>query len=295
MIKRLKINKMKDFRLFALLALLLMSGRVTLKAQDYVSILQEGNEWNTLYVVSAGLFIDAYSNYVNWCSGDTLIDGVQYTKLMGTKDGENPHLFTLLREEDGKVWMRLNNQTERLLYGFNANVGDTLRIGYGEEELIVDSISIEQIGGVDRKMYWFGLEYDYIGEPYATETWIEGIGSNLGLLYSGTAHYVGGYSVALCFHQNGDLIWQNPEYGYCTYEVVEDNKDSEISIYPNPVKDIVVIEGVEAFEVHVFNSLGQLIKETKENILDLSDQEAGTYIIKVITPSGTITKQIIKK
>ena len=295
MIKRLKINKMKDFRLFALLALLLMAGKVTIKAQDYVSILQEGNEWNTLCVVSAGLFIEGYSNYVNWCSGDTLIDGAQYTKLMGTEDGENPHLFTLLREEDSKVWARLNNQTERLLYDFNANVGDTLRIGYFGEELIVDSISIEQIGGIDRKMYWFGLEYDFIGEPYAIETWIEGIGSSFGLLYSGTEDVVGGYSVGLCFHQNGDLIWQNPQYGYCTYDDVEDNKDSEISIYPNPVRDIVVIEGIEVFEVHVFNSLGQLIKETNNNVLDLSDQEAGIYIIKVITPSETITKQIIKK
>ena len=284
---------MKCIKLYILLALLLMSGKVTIKAQNYVSILQEGNEWNTLYVASAGLFIEGYSNYVNWCSGDTIIDGVQYTKLVGTKDGDNPHLFTLLREEDGKVWTRFNNQTESLLYDFHANVGDTVRIGY--EELIVDSISIEQIGGIDRKMYWFGLGYDFIGEPYAVETWIEGIGSNFGLLYSGTEHLVGGYYVGLCFHQNGDLIWQNPEYGYCTYDVVEDNIDAEISIYPNPVKDIVVIEGVEAFEVHVFNSLGQLIKETKDNVLDLSDQEAGIYIIKVITPSETITKQIIKK
>ena len=74
---------MKNFRLYILLALLLMAGKVTIKAQDYVSILQEGNEWNTLCVVSAGLFIEGYSNYVNWCSGDTLIDGAQYTKLMG--------------------------------------------------------------------------------------------------------------------------------------------------------------------------------------------------------------------
>ena len=286
---------MKNIKLFVLLSLMLMAGRVTIKAQDYVPFLQEGNEWNTLSVVSAGLFIEGYSNYVNWCSGDTLIGGVQYTKLMGTKDRDNPHLFALLREEDGKLWVRLNNQTERLLYDFNANVGDTLRIGYFEEELIVDSISIEQIGGIDRKMYWFGLEYGFIGEPNAIETWIEGIGSNFGLLYSGTEDIVGGYNVGLCFHQNGDLIWQNPEYGYCTYDVVEENKDSEISIYPNPVKDIVIIKGVEAFKVHVFNSLGQLVKETKDNVLDLSDQESGTYIIKVITPSGTITKQIIKK
>ena len=69
----------------------------------------------------------------------------------------------------------------------------------------------------------------------------------------------------------------------------------EVKLYPNPTKDFIEIEGVEVTEVKVYNVIGQLIKETKDNVLDLSDQEAGTYIIKVITPSRIITKQIIKK
>ena len=56
-----------------------------------------------------------------------------------------------------------------------------------------------------------------------------------------------------------------------------------------------MIEGVEDAEIRVFNSLWQMVKETKDNVFDLSDQKAGMYIIKVITPSETITKQIIKK
>ena len=67
------------------------------------------------------------------------------------------------------------------------------------------------------------------------------------------------------------------------------------NVYPNPAREKVTIEGLEASEVQVYNALGQLVKETKGNVLDLSDQDAGTYILKVITPSGTITKQIIKK
>ena len=170
---------MKTIRLFTLFALLLMTGRVTIKAQDNVPFLQEGNEWNSLSVGMIGWDIISYTNYVNWCSGDTIIDGVLYSKIMGTTDGNNPRLFTLLREEEGKVWNKeLNIQTEVLLYDFSANVGDTLRIGNFDEELVLDSISIEQIGGVDRKKFWFGLEYDFLGEPYAVETWIEGIGSS---------------------------------------------------------------------------------------------------------------------
>ena len=73
---RQKHITMKTIRLFTLFALLLMTGRVTIKAQDNVPFLQEGNEWNSLSVGMIGWDIISYTNYVNWCSGDTIIDGV---------------------------------------------------------------------------------------------------------------------------------------------------------------------------------------------------------------------------
>ena len=39
---------MKNNRLFTLLALLLMAGGVKTQAQEYVPMIQEGNEWYTL-------------------------------------------------------------------------------------------------------------------------------------------------------------------------------------------------------------------------------------------------------
>ena len=57
---------------------------------------------------------------------------------------------------------------------------------------------------------------------------------------------------------------------------------------------MIVIEGSDVAEVQVYDFLGQLLKATKENVIDMSAQEGGTYIIKVITPSGVVTKQIIK-
>ena len=65
------------------------------------------------------------------------------------------------------------------------------------------------------------------------------------------------------------------------------------SIYPNPTNGLIHIDN-EITNVEIYNILGQLVKETKENAIDLSAQEAGTYILKVITPPGVVTKQIIK-
>lgn len=279
--------------IYILLLLLMMAGKT--QAQEYLPMVQEGNEWHTLYWGMSPLY---KYNYVFSCSGDTLVEDVRYSKLIRTLDGGEPYLFTLLREEDGKVWARyfLNNPEEFLLYDFTAHVGDNLVVGDFGTNYVVDSISTEHIGGLDRKKLWL-VTNDYLGNPQVRETWIEGIGSNLGMPWSGWGVGVYDfYSRLLCFHQDGELVWQNPQFDGCTYTAVEEIQGNEtVSFYPNPTNGIVNVEGHDIIEVKVYNALGQLVKETKDDVLDLSDQEAGIYIIKVITPSETITKQIIKK
>ena len=274
---------MKTTRLYTLLTLLLFAGEMTLRAQEYVPIIQDGNEWNTLLVITDNWPNYTYTNFVDWCSGDTIIEDVRYTKIMGTANGDDPRLFSLLREEEGKVWYRdLNHQTDILLYDFTANVGDTLFESY----LVVDSISIEHIGGVDRKKYWFGLEYEFTGEPYALETWIEGIGSDLGLLNSGSYYYCGSYSRALCFHQNGELVWYNPEYGSCTVTGVEEIKEP-IFIYPNPAKEMATIGGSEVAEVQVYNAFGQLVNTIHgTNEISVTGLAEGVYLLRVTATDG---------
>lgn len=278
--------------IYILLLFLMMAGKT--QAQEYLPMVQEGNEWHTLYWGMSPLY---KYNYVFSCSGDTLVEDVRYSKLIRTLDGGEPYLFTLLREEDGKVWARyfLNDPTEFLLYDFTANVGDNLIVGVFGTNYVVDSISTEQIGGLDRKKLWL-VTNDYLGNPQVRETWVEGIGSNLGMPWSGWGVGVYDfYSRLLCFHQDGELIWQNPDYDGCTYTAVEEIQNEEtMTIYPNPTNGMVNIDGYKIIEVKVYNVLGQLVKESKGNVIDLSAQEAGTYILKVITPSGVVTKQIIK-
>ena len=276
---------MKATRLYTLLTLLLMAGGVTMQAQEYLPIAQKGNEWHTF---ETGVW--QINNYVNWCSGDTLVEDVRYMKIMGTVNDSYPIFYTLLREEDGKVWKRYSiAHPETLLYDFTASVGDTLRIGDFAEEMVLDSISMVQIGGVDRRKFWFGLEYDGLGNPRAKETWVEGIGSDYGLLWSGYYGVYDGWHCLLCFHQYGELVWQNPEYNTCTYpyDAVEENKDSEIALYPNPVRDRVVIEGIEVAEVEVYNTLGQMVKTIQgTNEISVADLPQGVYLLRIADAEG---------
>ena len=261
------------------------------KAQDYEPLIQEGNEWHTLdAIVSPGFPpYEYYTTLVHWISGDTLVEGVRYTKVLETRNGEGtPSLATLLREENGKVWKR-ESSTDILIYDFTAQLGDTLHFGdFGEFDYwVVDSISIEQIGGVDRRKFWFGLEYDITGEPYAIETWTEGIGSDMGLLYSGWYYVTGGYYRALCFHQDGELLWQNEYYGTCMIDAVDEEVAPAISVYPNPVSETVHIDGVEATEVLVYNALGQLVKTVRNsNEINVSGLPEGVYLLRIKDADG---------
>ena len=281
---------MKNAKIYTLLAVLLMAGRVTMQAQEYLPIAQKGNEWHTF---ETGVW--QINNYVNWCSGDTLIEDARYMKIMGTVNDSYPIFYTLLREEDGKVWERhLNTSVETLLYDFTASVGDTLCFGHPGNCFVLDSISMVQIGGVDRRKFWFGLEYDGLGNPRAKETWVEGIGSDYGLLWSGYYGVYDGWHCLLCFHQYGELVWQNPEYNTCSYpyDAVEENKDSEITVYPNPGNNTLNIRtALQNARIEIYDITGKLVynQEITGNNTRINAEgwPSGAYVWKVYTGVST--------
>jgi len=66
------------------------------------------------------------------------------------------------------------------------------------------------------------------------------------------------------------------------YEAVAFQEAPEIRVYPNPAMDVVHIQGVEATEVQVFNSLGQLVKTVRgTNEVNVSDLPDGLYLLQI--------------
>lgn len=252
--------------------------------RDILPLLQNGNEWHTTYLEMMN-----YHDYVLFCTGDTLIENVRYKKIMNSRDGEKPQLYGVFREEQGKVWGRFWGVSEDLLiYDFTAQVGDILFFGYFEEPYTVDSITVEHIGGVDRKKFWLGQDTDHSGRYHFTETWIEGIGSDLGLPWAGLGGAFDFRTRLLCFHQNGELVWQDPEYNACSpSEVEEINTNDGLFVYPNPVGDKMVVEGVEAAEVRIYNAFGQLVKTEKgTHEINMTGLAEGIYLIRITDVEG---------
>lgn len=70
---------------------------------------------------------------------------------------------------------------------------------------------------------------------------------------------------------------------------------SSLSIYPNPVNDILYIEAAGVEEVVVSDLQGREVLKAQSNKVDVSALNAGMYIVRAVTQQGVSTAKIVKK
>lgn len=306
---------MKATRLYTLLALLLMT--CGMKAQETTSILKDNSEWNILWQ-STGVPIPESVTESLMVSGDTLIDGELYKKVLRKLSSETQYwhgsmeydLYGIIKEEEsGKVFYKPKEQeVEYLLYDFGMNVNDTAVMYWCqnpncEVHVRIDSIATQHIAGAERRVFYVSSK-DSFSDWRWLNTWVEGIGATEGLLYSCHVVSAGGitFHELLCYHVDGELVWQNPIYNTClidNYDGIQDNTVGfSVQVYPNPAKDKVVIEGLETSEVQFYNALGQMVKTVRDtNEIDLSGLVEGVYLLRITDAEGRnrTTRVVVKK
>lgn len=69
--------------------------------------------------------------------------------------------------------------------------------------------------------------------------------------------------------------------------------DSNVCVYPNPTKGIVNVEVEGLKGVVVINSIGQIVIETVDNQIDLSQFGSGIFMIRIETENGVITQKMV--
>lgn len=72
------------------------------------------------------------------------------------------------------------------------------------------------------------------------------------------------------------------------YEAVSENNESLLTLYPNPTNAQVTIEGVEVAQVEVYNALGQQVRVSHQQVVDLSALESGMYFLRVTSTEGQV-------
>ena len=299
---------MRNNRLYTLLVLLLMAGRVTIQAQETTNILKDNSEWNILWQ-STGVPTPESVTESLMVSGDTLVDGVLYKKVLRKLSSETQYwhgsleydLYGIIKEEEsGKVFYKpIEQEIEYLLYDFGMNVNDTAVMYWcqnpnWEVHVRIDSIATQHIAGAERRVFYVSSKDMFGDEWHWLNTWVEGIGAMEGLLYSCHVVNAGGITLheLLCYHEDGELVWQNPNYNTCLIdpESIQDNtEESGLQVYPNPARDRVVTEGIEVAEVQVYNALGQMVKTVRRtNEIDLSGLVDGVYLLRITDAEGKV-------
>ena len=284
---------MKTFRLFTLLALLLMTGGATMQAQEtkeYYPLIPEFGErqWDMRFVFYYGDFHYEIARL----SDEIEFEGQTYRELTILYDEPYQTVrFGLLREKDKKVYLRRYSTAiphimeEEVYYDFNLQVGDLFEVGYGDEPEYIQLMAIEEVvleDGSVRNKYVFNQGW-LMEEP---EVWIEGIGSLSGIDWRYIPGWAAsGFAYLQCYFEDDNLVWTD---GEC-WDDVEETAAEQVSVYPNPAMENVFIKGIELAEVQVYNALGQLVKTVQgSNEINVSGLPAGIYSIRVTMNDGNL-------
>jgi hypothetical protein len=309
---------------FILIFFLLIS-YISVNGQDYLPMLEENTVWS--------IWNEKYT-----LVGDTVINDLTYKKLFYHKfleefTPDSLIYIAAMREDEinEKVYFIWEGfDTEVLLYDFSLEVGDVFNVycpwfsislhgpSFADYEIgtvFVCEVFYQNIAGVDRKTIKVAAYYsDYCDYIYFSEYWIEGIGSDSGLIYAGICSsvmmdYV--YPNLICFHKNDSLIYQPPNpwgafYEECYFEPtssIVDLKETFLNIkaIPSFFRDSFVIQSDYPIEkVTVYNLMGSAILEFSSNE-SFSQKEIytvnwdkGLYIIRAENQYGTAILKIIK-
>ena len=301
-----------------LFLIILISGLILHQShsQDYVPFPTENAIWNTLFYGQYSGY-DIYTiNYQYKLMGDTLLNGIQYSKVYFTetnhRDSDDVYIGGLREDEMQQIFFFPvsqtlptisghtfpNNTSDHLLYTFkNLEVGQILPINADDRQMRVLSIDSVLIGDTYRKRYeienWPIHNHEY---------WIEGIGSTSELLSAYTFEFEWDF-FTLCLENEETYYINSPDgQNYCYYMVGVDSPDiSNFRIYPNPTTGPLSIYSPFGGKtmVRVVNNQGQTILSSfvngVVNQIDVGNLRPGFYFLQLQSDIWTRNFTFVKQ
>lgn len=279
------------------------------------SLLSPDKLWSTMKGPVIGCKSFFCASYYTRFSGDTIIDNNHYMKVLCTSDilMKNWNTWGFIREDQNhQVFYReINAKKECLLYDFNCKPGEILHLSnVCTGDYLVDSIATKIDNGISRKHYYL----KYLSGSDTNEEWIEGIGSNFGILNGGGANHcmTGGGESLLCTYENDAKTYQSslfPNYCYLSSEIINgiapEKTVPQYLVYPNPVSRELFVRSPQIndgdFTLELYTVKGELVKteclESGSNLhrIDVSSLKSGVYVVRVISASGKYSEEVIIK
>ncbi len=304
--------------LYTLLLLIPLSG--TSQVPDYFG---NNPSWNTGFWCSGSMSCDILGpgveyedQIVYYINGTEIIGSETYYKLYKKTYryqyilGPNPTSTS----DEFDSYVRQNNQSiyyydevenqDSLLIDYDLNIGDyfTGKAGALNPSVQVESIDSILVGSDYRKVLY--------SDTVNLSSIIEGIGflslndqsDNHGNFFGASEFFGPGLGfdyILYCYGENNLPLWNSTNTGICqiTLDDSEIQSHLDFNIFPNPSINIVFIDlkNTEIENVLIYNLQGQIVHQSGEPEVDISNFESGTYIMEVHTFSGLVMrKQLVK-
>ncbi len=192
----------------------------------------------------------------------------------------------LFKEDSNKVFA--NNYEGNYLqqiYDFNIEKGDTIYtyFDFGSILLTVDSVVVRNVLGTNRKHFF--MSHGIL--------WIEGIGSIQGPLKS-FGRFDNGFSVLLCVHEDGILIYQNPDYPDCkvTSSAEFNSKNKKlIELFPTSsgLLRLSLLNGSKG-EISIYSPEGKQLFKSRitERETEICSPAEGLMLFRFVNENGEV-------
>ena len=273
-------------------------------SQTFIPMLDTENSWSIDFI-SEPIGGGSQSTYTLQVSltGTETYNGFDYF-LVSNQNGETG---CLLREENGILYRyNVDDDEESVMYDFNLTVGDVFNFdemaifgsycsigsnnNYAQSREVTE-VDIQFLANENRKIIFFenieGLE----------EIWIEGIGSVNGFDPISATLDIHDETNLVCFTRNGvTTYFNNASSCNNTNLGVEDFTNKKSILYPNPVKDISILQmgpSVQATNIKIYNCNGNIVSEktieTSAITINAMEFASGLYFYSIYKNNKVIS------
>ncbi len=240
--------------------------------------------------------------------GDTLLGADTWSKLYRYNENGNIAYEGALREDNARdvYFMPADSLQALKIYAFDIAAGDTLYniscfngAGWYADTLRVTTADSLELNGAWYDRYTLSSLNPERPTPLE---WIEGIGSTASLLRHITYVSISGEVRLSCFFNNNGLLYQYSAWGwpgsYTCYAGLEESEGQSLTVYPNPVKDVLYLPfgNFQDVSYSIINGAGLCIRKGKlsGNMLPVHDLSPGMYTLQIRDKMGGWTTRYIK-
>ncbi|MBT8231677.1 MAG: T9SS type A sorting domain-containing protein [Saprospiraceae bacterium] len=229
----------------------------------------------------------------------------------------------IVKEVDNRIFFLHDNQFY-LMLDFNLNAGDTMTFyapnnfrefalrsydltdpslnSIYKSRAVIESTEIINIDGQDRKLMHFDKNYFNEQDSVLLFDALEGVGNLSGFFGEPGIFVAGGCHGRFICYEDNVFKYTDIEDCDCIFpEMTTSNNNylnNNISIYPNPVDDILTIstEGdIQIQDYKIFDINGRLISvQHNKSIFSTSELDSGVYFIDINTLQGSVRKRFFK-